>query len=128
MSKLIDIDTNVWLDYFLHRDKGMLSPADISLAILKRSISCEFRIVISDILLIELESYVDQKNLREVLGWLSPKLFVVDYSKEDLRLARKIPVHYPDCIHVYLAQKYEAKLISNDYELLSFGAILARTL
>jgi hypothetical protein len=59
MSVLIYLDTNVWLDYFLDRSSGLLSPSEIALHILKRSIFCEFQILISDILTVELEKYVE---------------------------------------------------------------------
>jgi predicted nucleic acid-binding protein len=62
------------------------------------------------------------------MDWLRPKLVVAKFEKFELVQAKKRPVHYPDCIHLYLAEKYEAIIVSNDLDLLNLGAILARTL
>lgn len=80
MSKLIYIDTNVWLDYFLKRDGGFLSPCEVAFQIFSRSVSCEFRILISDALVYELEKYVDMKKISECMKWLEPKLCFVKLS------------------------------------------------
>lgn len=128
MSELIYIDTNVWLDYFFNRDSGILSPAEISFELFKRSVSCEFYIVISSPLIFELEKYIDENKLKAHLEWLEPKLIRINLTLLEEKEAKKLPIHYPDCVHLFISQKYSAKLVSNDKELQKLGAISSHIL
>ena len=106
MSELIYVDTNVWLDYLMNRNQGILSPA----------------------LLFEIEKYVTKEQVEELLIWLEPKLLSINSNITELKSAKKLPIHYPDCIHLFLSKKYDAILVSNDRELQELGAISSHTL
>lgn len=128
MSELIYIDTNVWLDYFFHRDKGLLSPCEISFRILSRSVLCEFRIILSDVLLFELEKFVPKDKLQQILFWLQPKLVLISTTTQDKKDSLKLAIHYPDSLHIILARKHYAILVSNDEQMRTFGAISSQDL
>ena len=128
MSELIYIDTNVYLDYFMNRTKGILSPEEITYNILKRTLDCEFQIVISDILIVELERYVRKDELATIIKWLRPKIKTTKLSRKEIETAKTINIHFPDCLHIYIARKLNATLVSNDNEMQEFGAIPSHTL
>ena len=128
MPELIYIDTNVYLDYFMNRTKGMLSPEEITYNILRRTLDCEFQIVLSDILVVEIEKYVKKDKLRSILKWLRPKIKTIKLAREEIEDAKKMNIHFPDCLHIYIANKLDATLVSNDKKMQEFGAIPSHTL
>jgi predicted nucleic acid-binding protein len=101
---------------------------DYAFQLLQRTIACEFKLIISNILLAELEKYLEIKQLDELLSWIKPKSVFITVTSDDKRNARTICAHYPDSLHFVLAQRTGAQLISNDKELLNIGAISARDL
>jgi predicted nucleic acid-binding protein len=79
----IYLDTNVWLDYFLQRESKYISNKDVAFTIFQRTVSCEFQIIISDVLLKEILQYTSKKQLSEILLWLNPKLIQKELTKEE---------------------------------------------
>jgi predicted nucleic acid-binding protein len=122
MSKLIYLDTNIFLDYALGTDD--IRPLDeFAKQIFIRAINCEFKILISDLLIYELSKY-----LRDYKGLFKPFQIKdkLEYSKEkysDKINAKKIKLHYPDNVHLYLAQKFKCDFfVTNDKEILAYRA------
>lgn len=113
MSKLIYIDTNVYLDLFLNRQSKYLSYADISQSIFNRSVSCEFYILISDLVIYELRKKVEKKDLDDFFHSLSYKLRFTEVIKSDY--ASKFKIHSPDNAHISCAIRNNCDaIITND--------------
>ena len=112
----IYIDTNVYLDWCFNRDKGFYVEQ-----ILTRAVGCEFHIVISDLLLRELRKFV--KNPDALLKPLEEKCLYVESTKTDVRLARSKSIHFPDSLHLVLAEREQCDyLITNDGDFLKFDS------
>ena len=125
MSELIYLDANVYLDYYLQTNSFR---KDVAFDILRRVVLCEFRIAISEPLLFELEKKIKDEDLREILFWLKPKTELIRLGEDDIKESKKYNIHYPDNLHFHLAKKHRAVLVSNDWELQEFGAILPQVL
>ncbi len=82
----------------------------------------------SNILVVELEKYVPKDKLASILKWLRPKIKITKLTNTEIEDAKKIDIHYPDCLHIYIANKLNATLVSNDKEMQEFGAISAHIL
>jgi len=128
MSQKIYLDTNIYLDYCLNRSTKYLAYGDIAHTIFSRAISCEFTIIISDILLFELEKSLSVQNITDILSWLGAKIERTQITEQDKLQAQTIPIHYPDNLHFVLAKKEGAILVSNDKALCELGAIVSHTL
>ena len=121
MSKMIYLDTNVWLDYVLG-STGVYPLDEFARRILERSIDCEFIICVSDLLEFELKKY--SEGYKELFLPLENcnKLRKVFVNSRDKKQAKNIQVHFPDNIHVYLAKKYGCDyFVTNDKEILSLN-------
>lgn len=71
MTKLIYIDTNVYLDLLDNRHSGYMPMGEIALNIINRAIKCEFHIIVSDVLLRELERFAPQENVKRLFASLT---------------------------------------------------------
>ena len=117
MPKLIYLDSNIYLDYYLQANSFR---KDVAFDILRRVVLCEFRIAISEPLLFELEKKIKGKDLKEILFWLNPKTEFIRLGKDDIKVSRKYKIHFPDNLHLHLAKKHKVILVSNDKELQEF--------
>ena len=113
MSESIYLDTNIYLDYFLDR-RG----SETAYRILKRALDCEFVLVISDWLLVEMGKYAE---LNETKTWFNTlkkrnKVLMVSSDEKDLADAKAIDAdHFQDPLHAILANKAGAKrLVTHD--------------
>ena len=112
MSKLLYIDTNVWISLF-KEEKDYLRPiSDFSFELFRRALNCEFDIVISTWLLKELVLTRYSKDSDRVIQEFRSKHKVVflQTSKEDYALAKK-EKHWQDRLHEILAQKGNADFL-----------------
>jgi len=117
MSKKLYLDTNIWLDYCLKSQD--ITPLDeYANHIFERALNCEFSIVISDIVLFELERKNFPKDIFTPFI-IKNKLIFVSSNNDDQKLARVYNVHYPDRLHIHLAKKHNCDfLVTNDKEML----------
>jgi len=110
MTKIIYLDTNVYLDLYFGR-KGSLT----TLRIFKRTLGCEFKIVFSDWNMYEItKSGVDLKELRIFFDSIDKrgKMIKVYRAENDVQEAKKIsPEHFQDPLHAILAKKGGAELL-----------------
>jgi predicted nucleic acid-binding protein len=117
MSKLIYIDTNVYLDYVLNRSNKYLSYQDFAAKIINRTLSCEFTLIISDLNVFELKK--EFPNCNKFLQELKIKSKFVNITKDHKNFAKNIPIHYPDNIHCAVAILEECScIVTNDKEML----------
>jgi len=111
MTKTIYLDTNIYLDYYFNR-RGSERAFDI---LFFRAPKCEFRIVVSDWVLKELElNGVGTKETRILLDRIkeSGKMITVLTEKQkDIEEARKISDHFQDPLHAILAKKGGAETL-----------------
>ena len=107
---LIYIDTNVWIDYFYNRVDRLRPLGDFSFNLLKSSADCKYTILISKWLLVELEKYVSEEDIKIIFEWLKSKkkIIFVSSNKEDIIKSKRY-LHWHDAYHAILAQKGGAK-------------------
>jgi predicted nucleic acid-binding protein len=100
------IDTNVYLDYFLDREKSRSA-----FKIFSRAIECEFEVVVSDWILNELNNTFELTDLKMLFELLKPKIIHIVTDEHDKNEAKNIPTHYADALHIVLAKKSRAEAI-----------------
>ncbi|MFH0862734.1 MAG: type II toxin-antitoxin system VapC family toxin [Candidatus Altiarchaeota archaeon] len=108
MVKLVYLDTCILMDYFLDR-RG----SDVAWDILSRSLNCEFKLVLSDWLLCELEQHVPSAGLKGFFGLFrsKDKFVLVRHTPEEVVQAKAISDHFQDPLHALLAKKAGADLL-----------------
>lgn len=106
MFEIIYLDTCVFLDYFMQQRGG-----STAYNILMRALKCEFNIVVSDWLLVELKHYANPNQTKVFFASLSKrnKIIKVSTSDKDKEEAKKISEHFQDSLHAVLARKAGAK-------------------
>lgn len=119
MTKLIYIDTNVYLDLLMGRQAGFMPNSDIARNILNRALKCEFHIIICDFLLMEIENYVSKELVDNTFKSLinADKVIFEAITSEDKRKAHILSKSAPfgDCLHFVIAEKCGAEyLVTND--------------
>lgn len=117
MSKLIYIDTNIWLDHYGDRKTKYISNGELARQIVNRGIDCEFNIVVSDLVMMELKKYLTLEMINDMLLGLrvKNKIKYVKFDKTKL----KSKLHYPDSAHVYMAKQLNCDyFLTNDKEIL----------
>lgn len=110
MSELIYIDTNVYLDYFQNRNDKLRPLGEFAFNLLQSSVECEYHILTSKWVLIELEKYISNKNIEDIFSWLNSnnKLSFISTTNEDLKRAKRHN-HWEDALHAIIARKGNAK-------------------
>jgi len=63
---LIYCDTNIYIDYFENREDNLRPLGTFAFELLRRTIECEFTIVVSDFVISELEKYVEEEKIKEL--------------------------------------------------------------
>ncbi|MBD3304093.1 hypothetical protein GF343_03035 [Candidatus Woesearchaeota archaeon] len=63
MTKLIYVDTNIYIDYFDGRTDYLRPPGEFAYQLLKRTFNCEFRIIVSSLVVDEIEYNLILKSL-----------------------------------------------------------------
>lgn len=104
----IYVDSNVYLDFLLKRRK---QHSDAAYSIFRRTISCEFTIVVSDHILYELRKHIKPEDAGLLFNLLQKKIEKVITEENDMVEARGISTHYEDALHIVLAKKSGANLI-----------------
>lgn len=90
---------------------------EFAFQLIRRAIECEFKIVISDHVLTELENNIDENKIRDVINSLKEvskliHLNVTDADKKKAReLSRNRNTPYDDTLHVILANKAKVKFL-----------------
>ena len=98
----IYVDTNVFMDFIIDRKESL---------VFEKSLQCLHTIVISDLVIKELEfNSVDASSL---IAWLqfAEKLVLVDITDTEIQLARNINTHWNDALHIAAAKTANADLI-----------------
>jgi len=112
MSQLIYIDTNVYLDYLLNRKDRLRPLGDFAFELLRKAVSCEYWILLSDIVLDEMRAHTSKEDIEKLLCMIQKKLRLVPREEIDLIRAEEIsPLNKIDALHYVLAKKGGAEII-----------------
>lgn len=113
------LDTSIWMDFYEDRKGFNDEPIDEYawkfLSIIKVK---KFQIIVSDILMIELENHYSMDVIKGMFSQFSDLILKVNSNKEqiseakNISLARQLP--YPDALHAILSRDYSAILITRD--------------
>ncbi len=109
---LIYVDTNIFLDALQGRKS--LTGKDIDEYATKffyRSISCEFKIVVSSWTLQEVYKQADFEETRMLLELLKKKIISITHTEDDIKKAKEISEHFQDALHGLLAVKAKADFV-----------------
>ena len=106
-------DANIFLDHFGSRKDRFRDLGDFAFRIFRRTLDCEFELIISDWLLYELKNHVQPEKLKEFLDEFKEKnkLIKVYKTDEDIKKAKAISEHFQDILHQILAKKAGAKYL-----------------
>ena len=123
MEKLIYLDTNIYIDYFKNRTDYSRPLGEFAFQLLRRTFGCEFKIVISSLVLTELERNGCSKQGLDLVESLSKanKIVKVEIVDKDVDIARNISrkreTHYSDVLHAVIANRAGAEyLITRNVE------------
>jgi len=110
---LIYCDTNIYIDYFENREDNLRPLGTFAFELLRRTIECEFTIVVSDFVISELEKYVEEEKIKELLQSLkrAKKLERVFKSDHDIQEAGMLSKNRPDALHAVLAKKAKVEYL-----------------
>lgn len=110
MSTLIYLDTNIYLDFLIAGRPTSFT--EDAFQLFKRTLRCEFVIVLSKKIKTELYPNIQGKESALLFSMLKPKLKIVSVSKEDEAEAKNIDTtDTADVLHALLARKYGAAYI-----------------
>ena len=118
MSKRIYLDTNIYLDYFWNRKTKTKNLGKYAVNILKRTIKCEFEIVISEFLIKELMRFIRTEELNNFFKKIKHKLINAkfEFFNELVDIKKRLKeIPSGDILHYLYATKNKAEiLITND--------------
>lgn len=102
------IDTNVYLDLLLNRDSSLYAEQ-----IITRSISCEFYVIVSPLIIQELENYANEIDIKSLFERIGVKKIFVHTSKKKEYVSG---LHFPDNIHLHTAIEANCDVfLTNDH-------------
>jgi predicted nucleic acid-binding protein len=113
MSRLIYCDTNVYIDYFLDRRDRLRPLGELAQSLFRRTFDCEFSIVVSDLILLELKNQGCIPSAYSLMNqlYLCGKLMLVEAVKDDKIIAQKLDAHFSDAMHAAIAHRAGATCI-----------------
>src|SRR3989338_6646567 len=113
---LIYVDTNIYLDYFEGRTDSLRPLGEFAFQIFQRTLSCEFTIVFSGLILKELYNHMNTEDLHSLLDELKEKNKIIEtkatfQDKENVReIIKQKRTDFNDTLHAIIAQR-----MSTDY-------------
>lgn len=106
------VDSNVYLDFLLDRkNKQLKDLSEKAYILFRRSGSCEFKIILSDHVLRELDKHMNLSETTSFFKLLEKKIIKVKMKKSDEEKAKSLKTHYEDALHIVLAKKAKADVI-----------------
>jgi len=112
-NELIYIDTNVYIDYFEGRSDGLRPLGDFAFNLIKRALSCEYKIAFSSFIEEELESNGHKTQLNELLDILMKANKIIQFetnANDEIRAAKLCKgKNMMDAKHAVIAHKCKAK-------------------
>jgi len=114
MSQRVYVDTNIFLDFLLDRDSYAFD-------FFMRALSCEFTIVISEVVLFELSRH--GASFDSFSSLLRHKLVLEKITDADRISARTMPTHFADGLHAAVALRMNVDMFLSADKGFSFLAI-----
>jgi len=112
MSQLIYIDANVYLDYLLNRKDRLRPLGDFAFELLRKAIKCHYNILISDVVLDELENHTSEEKINLLINMIKIKTIAIYREESDDINAKQISdENYYDALHYVLAKRGGAEII-----------------
>ncbi|MBW2972837.1 PIN domain-containing protein [Candidatus Woesearchaeota archaeon] len=112
MPRLIYIDTNVYLDYLLGRNDRLRPIGDFAFELIRRAVKCEFEILISELVIDELENNASEEQISQLLNFIKKKTVKLGITEEDILKSRQISrTDSEDALHYLLAKKGGAEFL-----------------
>jgi len=117
MDELIYIDSNVYLDYLENRVDRLRPLGEFALRLIQRALECEFKIIISSLVIEEVEKHVTRDRVDAITDDLKGvgKLIRIEITLEDEKKAKELiktkDTHFKDALHAVLAYKTNAKVL-----------------
>lgn len=110
-------DTNFYMDHFDGRVDNLRPLGEFAFQILRRIFECEFKVVISPLVLKELFYNTYEEKIKELMNDLKEKnkVIKIEVSEEDVKKARQISkernTSFNDTLHAVIANKAKAEYL-----------------
>ena len=117
MSKLIYVDTNVYIDLFENRQDRFRPLGEIAAQLFQRGLDCEFNIILSPVIISEAQDNSYEKELQELIFSLRTANKIVDteFSYNDKKYARELSnlrkTPFKDTCHAIIAARMKADFL-----------------
>ena len=112
--KTVYLDTNIYIDYFLNRIDKLRPLGDFAFNLIKKIIMGEYKLIISDLVIIELERNGFEKQVKVLLEKLKETnnlIFVISTKEDNLRtknIVKNRKTSFNDTKHAIVASKTKA--------------------
>jgi predicted nucleic acid-binding protein len=120
------LDANIYIDYWEDRKDNLRPLGEFAHIILRRAISCEFVICYSDLVLSEVCKGCNMSKDEVFEHIFSPlekagklRHITYNYEPEATNISKENNIHKADAVHIALAEKCNAILVSRDNEVLA---------
>jgi predicted nucleic acid-binding protein len=114
-------DANVYLDYWEDRKDNLRPIGEFAYSLMRRAVNCEFVVCYSDLVFFEVskscnipKEEVFEQMFRPLEKQGKLRLITYNYEPEATKLAQEKKIPKNDAIHLVLAEKCNAILISLD--------------
>ncbi len=116
-DELIYLDTNIYMDYLENRTDRLRPIGEFAFNLIRKSINCEYKIIISSLVILELKFNGYNQKIQELIHGLKMfnKLVYIQEAEEDDKKARQIrremqtPLN--DMKHAVIAHRMKAKFL-----------------
>ncbi|MFH1505383.1 MAG: PIN domain-containing protein [archaeon] len=113
------IDACIWRDYFEDRKDRFRPLGDWAFRFIKKIVEDEDEIIISDVLIKELDTHLGTEEVKSCLSFV-PKTLIKYIKISDAqercahRIKQRFGINFNDSLHVVLAKDHDAILITRD--------------
>lgn len=120
MGKIFYVDTSVWRDYLEDRGNGIRPLGELAFQFLKKCRKDKAIVIVSDIVLKELEIFLSNEQTQILFSDFSDIIFEVTHTKkqadEAYELLKKFKRGFPlaDILHSIIARDEQAVLVTCD--------------
>ncbi len=117
MSRLIYIDSNTYIDFIEDRQDRYRSYGEVARQIFRRGLDCEFKVILSPLVMQEVENNSYGGDFAELLNSLQEAAKIVEtrFTEEDERCARELSIlrktPYKDTCHAVIAARMKADFL-----------------
>lgn len=140
-SEKVLVDTNIFIDYLADRKSGYLPIGEFAATFIKRTISCEFKIIICIDIIRELTKILNvpwQELIENEFQLLHERNKLITYHPEKSirfeanKISQKENIPYIDVLCTLVARKLDIKIVTRDkhffYELEHHNSFLPEEL